>query len=159
MNINIISVGRVKEGYYTEAVNEYLKRLSPYAVCKIIELPETRLSKSPSEGEINAALEREAELIKKAIPRSSHVTALCIEGEELDSEGFSKRLSRLNVSGVSTFTFLIGGSFGLDKALKSSADLRLSFSRMTLPHSLARVFLLEQLYRALNLQNGGKYHK
>ena len=159
VTIQLICVGKMKESFYIQAVQEYSKRLGPYCRLLIDELPESRLSSSPSDAEINAALKKEADQIRKVLVRGSVVIALCIEGKALPSPDFSSLLEQYEVSGASRIVFLIGGSFGLDSALKSEADCRLSMSPMTFPHHLARVMLLEQLYRAFQIRAGGRYHK
>ncbi len=159
LGVKLLCVGKMREKHYMEALQEYEKRLRPYCRLEIEELPEYRLPESPSEGEIEAALDREAEQILSKIPAGAWVCALCIEGEMRSSEELAALLQRLTVRGVSRAVFLIGGSFGLHGRVKARADERLSMSRMTFPHHLARVMLAEQLYRAFSIQNGGKYHK
>ncbi|MBQ5320556.1 MAG: 23S rRNA (pseudouridine(1915)-N(3))-methyltransferase RlmH [Oscillospiraceae bacterium] len=158
VKIKIINVGTNKESYFKEGINEYIKRLSPFASVEMISLPETKLPFSPSDAEIKAGLEKEADFVLKNIPPSSFVFALCIEGKELSSEEFSILLQN-KMSSYSSFTFIIGGSFGLSEEIKRKADNKLSFSKMTMPHTLAKLFLAEQLYRAFSIMNGGKYHK
>lgn len=159
LNINIITVGRLKEAYLRDACAEYIKRMGAYSKVKVIELAESRLPDSPSDKEISNALENEAKSIIAAIPSGSAVIAMCIEGKMLSSEDFSARLEQFALSGKSTISLIIGSSFGLSDTIKRAADLRMSMSPMTFPHQLARVMLLEQLYRALSIQNNGKYHK
>lgn len=157
--ITIICVGKLKEKFYIEAAAEYVKRLQRHCDLALIELPETRLGDNPSDAEIRQALSGEAELIRQKIPKGSAVTALCIEGKSCDSETLSQRLAEFALAGRSGVTFLIGGSFGLDDALKRQADWRLSMSPMTFPHHMARIMLLEQVYRAYQIAAGTKYHK
>ena len=126
---------------------------------EIIELPEQRLPQSPSQGEIEQALDKEAALIEAKIPQGAAVVALCVEGKAMSSEQLADYLGKLAVSGTSRLCLLIGGSCGLSERVKQRAALRLSMSPMTFPHHLARVMVLEQLYRALNIAAGGKYHK
>ncbi|MBO4797378.1 MAG: 23S rRNA (pseudouridine(1915)-N(3))-methyltransferase RlmH [Clostridia bacterium] len=159
IRVSLIAVGSLKESYLREAFEEYRKRLGSYVSFSLNEIREERLSPSPSPAEIRSALEREGERISEAIPPRSYRIALCIEGSLIDSVSFASRLSELSASGVSSFAFLIGGSYGLSEAVKRSADWKLSFSPMTFPHQLMRVILTEQLYRAMNLSGGGKYHK
>ena len=159
LTVQFICVGKLKESFYLQAVQEYAKRLGAYCRLLIDEIPETRLSSSPSEAEIVAALSKEADQIRKCIPRGGVVIASCIEGKALSSPEFSSLLERYEIAGVSHVTLLIGGSFGLDEALKAASDFRLSMSPMTFPHHLARVMLLEQLYRAFQIRTGGRYHK
>lgn len=157
--VRLICVGKLGEKFWKTACDEYAKRLSAYCKLEIIELPEQRLPDSPSAGQIQQALAREAELIRAKIPSGAAVFALCVEGKPLSSEELAEAIGSLTVSGTSRLVLLIGGSCGLDEALKKDAKLRLSMSKMTFPHHLARVMVLEQLYRSLNILGGGKYHK
>lgn len=159
LNIKIICVGKLKEKFYLAAAEEYRKRLGAFCRLELEELPESRLPAEPSPAEIAAALKKEAESISLRIPSGALVAAMCIEGKELDSVRFSELLSLCAVKGRSRIVFLIGGSVGLDESLKQRADLRLSMSQMTFPHHLARIMLLEQLYRAFQIREGSKYHK
>lgn len=159
LQVHLICVGKLKESFYLAACQEYAKRLSGSCKLVITELPEVRLSESPSPGELDAALSKEASMIREHLPKGTHVTALCIEGKTLSSEDFSKQLDQLMLRGVSGLALVIGGSFGLHPTLKARADWRLSMSSMTFPHHLARVMLLEQLYRAFQISKGGRYHK
>lgn len=157
--VRLICVGKLGERFWAEAVREYEKRLSAYCRLEIVELPEQRLPQSPSAGEIAQAIEKEAALIEDRLPAGAAVVALCVEGKLLSSEELAGYLERLTVSGTSRLCLLIGGSHGLAERVKRRAALRLSMSAMTFPHHLARVMVLEQLYRALNIAAGGKYHK
>ncbi len=157
--ITVLCVGKLKESFYEQAVKEYEKRLSRCCKLEIIELPEQRLPDAPSPAEISQALQREAALIGQKLPKSGALIALCIEGQEMSSEALSRRIQQFAARGAAQLTFLIGSSFGLDEDLKRKADLRLSMSPMTFPHHLARVMLLEQLYRAYQIETGTKYHK
>lgn len=160
MNINIIAIGKLKESYLREAAYEYSKRLSGFCKLNIIEIPESRLSENPGEKEIQNALTNEARLIEEQINKKSALNiALCIEGRQLSSEELSQKISGAGVNGKSTINFIIGSSFGISPDVKSKADFKLSMSRMTFPHQLARVLLLEQIYRAFQISSGGKYHK
>jgi len=152
-------VGKLKEGYFKEACAEYAKRLGAYCRLKITELPESRLSDNPSEKEIAAALENEGKQILTLIPQSAAVIPLCIEGTELSSEMLAWRLDKLMTEGTSCICFIIGSSYGLSDSVKKRAVLRLSMSPMTFPHRLARVMLLEQIYRSFSILGNGKYHK
>lgn len=158
-HVRLICVGKLKETFYREACAEYEKRLKGYCQLDIVELPEQRLPERPSQAQVDAALHKEAEVIRAKIPSGSRVIAMCIEGKELSSEELADQLANWMGSGTSQICVLIGGSCGLDQILKQSAQMRLSMSPMTFPHHLARVMVLEQLYRALNLAAGGKYHK
>jgi len=154
--VTIIAVGKLKERAYSDLCAEYLRRLSPFYAASIQELPEERLPDNPSDAQIRAALQTEAARIRKAIPNSAYKIALCVEGKSLSSVDFSQKLSAVTAPSV---VFLIGGSNGLDEALKKECDLRVSFSAMTFPHHLFRVMLLEQVYRSCMIQAGKKYHK
>lgn len=158
MKITVIALASLKEKYLKEAADEYIKRLGAFCDLKIIELDPVRLSEKPSYAEISAALSREAELIAKKIPAGDFVVPLCIEGKQFSSEEFAEMLEeKVNIGrGV---TFIIGSSCGLSDDIKRRADLKLSFSKMTFPHKLFRVMLLEQLYRAFKICSGGAYHK
>lgn len=157
--VTLICVGKLKEKFYAQATAEYAKRLSRFCKLEIVELPESRLSDSPSPAEISQALTAEAALIEAKLPKGSALVAMCIEGEELSSPQLAEKTRQFAVSGVSNLTFLIGGSVGLSPAIKAQADFRLSMSPMTFPHHLARVMLLEQIYRAYQINAGTKYHK
>lgn len=157
MTIVLIVIGRLKEEYLRSACAEYIKRLGRYCTLELHELDECRLSNSPSEKEIAAALKKEAEQIKKYA--RGMVIPMCIEGKQLTSPELSEKLTEAGVSGQSTVTFVIGSSFGLAPEIKSMGALKLSMSKMTFPHQLARVMLLEQIYRAFQIAEGGKYHK
>ena len=159
LGVRLICVGKLGEKFWAQAVKEYEKRLSGYCKLEIIELPEQRLPQTPSEGEITQALDREAALIESKIWPGAAVIAMCVEGKPMSSEQLADYFSRLTVSGTSRICLLIGGSFGLSEKIKQKAALRLSMSPMTFPHHLARVMVLEQVYRALNIAAGGKYHK
>lgn len=157
MTINLIAVGKLKEDYLRSACAEYIKRLSRYCTFELHEIDECRLSNSPSEKEILAALRKEGEQIKRCA--KGFIIPLCIEGKMLDSPQLSKKIADAAVGGQSAVTFIIGSSFGLDREIKDMGALRLSMSPMTFPHQLARVMLLEQVYRSFQIAEGGKYHK
>lgn len=159
LNIKIICVGKLKERFYEAAVSEYTKRLSAFCRLEIEELNEVRLPQDPSDSEIASALAKEGENIKSRIPKGALVIAMCIEGKQADSTQFSEMLSSAAVSGESKICFIIGGSYGLAKDVKETAKVKLSMSKMTFPHHLARVMLLEQIYRGFKIAEGGKYHK
>ena len=154
----VLCVGRCKEPFYIDACTEYAKRLSRFCRLEVTELPESRLPARPSAAQIQSALSHEAEAVRARFPANPLLTALCVEGEPLSSEALAARLARWEQDPRQP-VFLIGGSFGLHGSLKSAADLRLSMSAMTFPHHLARVMLLEQLYRAFQINAGGPYHK
>ena len=157
--ITVLCVGKLKEKFYQEAAAEYAKRLGRHCKLEIIELPESRLPEDPSAAEIQRALAAEAAAIREKLPKGGALVAMCIEGKPMSSEAFADVLTARMNSGVSQICVLIGGSCGLDEQLKRQAALRLSMSPMTFPHHLARVMVLEQIYRALNIAAGGKYHK
>lgn len=159
LKVTMIFVGTVKERYLTEAISEYEKRLSAYCTLSNICIKDERLPDKPSHAEIAGALKREGERILAAIPPRAYVVALCVEGKQMTSEDFSKKLTALSIDGYSEVCFVIGGSDGLSDEVKKAAKMRLSISEMTFPHQLMRVILLEQLYRAFNIASGGKYHK
>lgn len=157
--VSVICVGKLKEKFYAEAAAEYTKRLQRHCKLDIIELPESRLSDAPSPAEIQKALACEAAAIREKLPKGGAVIALCIEGKTCSSEELSRRMADFAVAGKTQLTFLIGGSVGLDEELKRQADWRLSMSPMTFPHHMARIMLLEQIYRAYQIEQGTKYHK
>ena len=152
LSVRLICVGKLGEKFWADAVKEYTKRLGAYCKLEIIELPEQRLPQTPSEGEIAQALEKEAALIESKLLPGASVIAM-------SSEQLADYFGKLTVSGTSKICVLIGGSCGLSERVKKKAALRLSMSPMTFPHHLARVMVLEQIYRALNIAAGGKYHK
>lgn len=159
MNIRLVCVGKLKEKYFLEAVSEYQKRLSTLCKLEIIEVAEQRLPESPTLSQIKVALEKEASEIRLKIPKGAITVAMCIEGKEISSNEMAEGLSYWAVNGNSNICFIIGGSFGLGEDIKEYASLKLSMSRMTFPHNLARVVLLEQIYRAFSILKGAKYHK
>lgn len=140
-------------------MREYEKRLSAFCKFEVIELEPVRLPENPSDAEISAALETEADKILAKIPQQSAVIALCIEGKQLSSPDLAKKISDLGIGGAGTVIFIIGSSFGLSERVKKAAAIRLSMSEMTFPHQLARVMLAEQVYRAFTIINNRKYHK
>ena len=153
-HVKLICFGKLKESHWRAACAEYEKRLGPYCKLETIELNSVPLPDEPSAAQIEQALATEAKLAGEKILKGAAVAALCVEGRQMSSEQFAAWLE-----GQSEAVLLIGSSFGLSEELKSRADLRLSLSKMTFPHQLARVNLLEQLYRASQIQTGGKYHK
>mgnify|MGYP001088301448 FL=1 len=159
LRVCLICVGKLKERFYQEACAEYVKRLSPYCKLTITELPEEKLPQAPSQAQIDAALAKEAAAIRGRIPPSARVVALCVEGRLRSSEEMARMFPDLAYSREKCLVFLIGGSYGLDETLKSEAQVRLSMSPMTFPHHLARVMLLEQIYRGAKINEGGRYHK
>ena len=159
MKTQILAFGTLSEKHWTAACAEYQKRLSRSWPLTVTELQEERLPQSPTPGEIAAALASEAKAALAKIPPRAYVIALCVEGEMLSSPQLSKKMEEAALHGASEIVFLIGSSYGLDPSLKARADLRLSISRMTFPHQLARVILCEQIYRAAQIAAGVPYHK
>ncbi len=159
IKIRVIALGKLKEKYWRDAVEEYSKRISGYSDFEIIELAPQKLPESPSEALIEAALKKEAEQIIKIIPKGSAVVPLCIEGKQIDSEALSRYIDKTILMGQNTLTFIIGSSHGLHSDIKRLGGLKLSMSPMTFPHQLARVMLCEQLYRAFKISEGSAYHK
>ena len=158
-DITLITMGKLKEKFYISAADEYTKRLGAYCRFRLLELPEQRLPDNPSPAEISAGLEKEAELILSKLPKGCWLCVFTPEGKELSSEGFAQKLSEVKISGKSSACFLIGSSFGISPQIKAKADFRLSMGKMTFPHHLARIMVLEQIYRAEAIQAGSKYHK
>lgn len=159
MNIKIICVGKLKEKYLKDACNEYIKRLSRFGSVDVNELNEFKISDTPSETEIEKAIAKESESILKAISKNDYVIALDVKGEMKSSEILAKEISVKLTEGVSSLCFVIGGSNGYDDSVRKRADMKLSFSKMTFPHQLFRVMLLEQIYRVFKINSGEKYHK
>ena len=158
-DITLIVMGKLKEKFYISAAAEYEKRMKAYASFKIVELPEFRLPENPSPAEIQNGLEKEAEQILTKIPKGAWFCVLTPEGKLLSSEALADKIKEVKNSGKSSACFLIGSSFGIAQRIKDRADFKLSMSPMTFPHHLARVMVLEQLYRAEAIQAGSKYHK
>ncbi len=159
-NITVIALGKLNADYFKKAAAEYEKRLSAYCKLKIIELPEEMIAeKNASPAVIEKALEKEGKAILAAVPKSSAIVAMCIEGKQKTSEELAEYLQQRAGSGAGGVAFVIGSSHGLADSVKKEAAVRLSMSKMTFPHQLARVMLLEQIYRAYSISSGGKYHK
>ena len=159
LGVTFICVGKMREDHYSAAFAEYEKRLGALCRFELRELPEVRLPDRPSDSEIASALRREGEAITRAIPRGALAVAMCIEGQQMPSEALARLLAGTAASGSPRVCFIVGGSYGLDAEVKRAADLRLSMSEMTFPHHLARVMLAEQVYRALSINSGLRYHK
>lgn len=157
--ITLLAMGKLKEKFYISACEEYSKRLGAYCKFNLLELPEVRLPEDPSPAEITAGLEKEADIIFSKIPKGAWLCIFTPEGKELSSEAFAKKMADVKLAGKSSACFLIGSSFGISPRVKAAADLKLSMGPMTFPHHLARVMVLEQLYRAESIQAGSKYHK
>ena len=158
-SITLITVGRLKEKFYTSAAEEYAKRLKAYAKFDLIELAEQRLPEVPSPAQVEAGLKKEGEQILAKVPKGAWLCVMSPEGRLLSSEQLADTLAGVKSGGKSSACFVIGSSFGLAPEVKQRADLLLSMSKMTFPHHLARVMVLEQLYRAEAIQAGSKYHK
>ncbi len=158
IRVKLVTLGKLKEKYLREAADEYIKRLSRYCALEIVELQPKALPDNPSAEQIAAALAAEAELIEKQLPKCGTVVAMCIEGKQQSSEELAATLESAALSGGNA-TFIIGSSFGIDESLKRRADIKLSMSKMTFPHQLARVMLLEQIYRGFKINEGSAYHK
>ena len=159
LNINIICVGKIKERYFVDACKEYEKRLKAFCNLKIIEVSPVPLPENPNQSQIDCALEEEAKKILSKVGKNEVLIPLCIEGEQITSEKLSELFVNYGVSGNSSVTFVIGGSHGLSEVLKAKGKFKMSMSEMTFPHRLARVMLLEQIYRAFSISSGSKYHK
>ena len=158
-DVTLIAMGKLKENFYISAASEYEKRMKGYCNFKLLELPEVRLPDTPSQAEISMGLEKEADLILSKIPKGAWFCVLTPEGKLLSSEALADKLADVKNSGKSSVCFLIGSSFGMAPRIKEKADFKLSMSPMTFPHHLARIMVLEQLYRAESIQAGSKYHK
>lgn len=159
MRVTLLCIGKLKETYLKDGCDEYCKRLSPFCKLTLIELGEEKCCDSPSSAAIAEVIEKEGERIIAKIPNNSYVIPLCIEGKMIASTAFAQKIETIALSGKSAVTFIIGGSFGLSDKVKQLADLQLSISSMTFPHQLARMLLLEQVYRAFSILRNSKYHK
>jgi 23S rRNA (pseudouridine1915-N3)-methyltransferase len=159
VHIHIISVGKLKEKYLMQGIDEYKKRLSSYAKVDITEVPDEKAPEHLSEQEMEQIKQREGERILEKIPNDAYVIALAIEGKMKSSEQFAASIDKLATYGKSKIAFIIGGSLGLSKQVMQRADEALSFSKMTFPHQLMRLILLEQIYRAFRINRGEPYHK
>ena len=158
-DITLICMGKLKEKFYLSAAAEYEKRLRGYCSFKILELPEHRLPENPSPAEIQAGLEKEADLILSKLPKGAWFCVLTPEGKIISSEDLAEKMRDVKNSGKGSACFLIGSSFGMASRVKEKADFKLSMGKMTFPHHLARIMVLEQLYRSEAIQAGSKYHK
>lgn len=160
LTVTVICIGKLKEEYLRMACGEYQKRLGAFCKLNLVELSEYKIPGNPSQAQIDKAIEEEGKDILSHIkPGNNAVIPLCIEGKQLSSEGLADKMSQLALSGKSEIYFIIGGSFGLSDEVKRAGSLKLSMSPMTFPHQLARVMLLEQIYRAFQINTNGKYHK
>lgn len=159
MKITLITVGKIKEKYFSDAIAEYAKRLSRYCKLEIVEVADEKTPDGASEALENQIKEKEGERILAKVPEGAYVVALAIEGKQLDSEELADKMEKWNVNGVSHLVFIIGGSLGLTPKVLNRSDFKLSFSKMTFPHQLMRVVLLEQIYRSFRIRNNEPYHK
>lgn len=160
IKINIICIGKIKEKYFTDAIGEYSKRLTAFCKFNILELNEEKIrSNTPNQSQIVEVLDAEGKRLLQKIGSGDYVIAMCIEGKMLSSEELSRVVADASISGKSTVDFIIGGSYGLSDEVKSRANLKLSMSKMTFPHQMARMILSEQIYRAFEISSNGKYHK
>ena len=158
LSVNVICVGKLKEKYLRDALDEYRKRLSPLCRFCVTELPEEKAAAHPSNAQVQQIVLAESKRILEKIGKNDYVVALCVEGKNLSSEEFAQKIERISLD-ASAVDFIIGGSWGLSDALKTRADFRLSMGRMTFPHQLFRVMLAEQIYRAFQINLGTRYHK
>lgn len=159
MKITVLAVGKIKESFYRQAIAEFSKRLSRYCKLEFVEVADEKAPEKLSGTEENRIKDREGERLLHHIRDTDYVCALAIEGEQLNSVALSKKINQLGVSGKSSIVFVIGGSLGLSRTVISRADFLLSFSKMTFPHQLMRVILLEQVYRCFRIIQGEPYHK
>lgn len=157
MNIKLVVIGKLKEKYLRDGCDEYIKRLSKFCNLKIVELDEYKLPDKPSQKDINNALINESKNILKHC--EGYIISMCIEGNQVSSEDLAKKFETVTLNGYGTITFIIGSSFGLDSSVKNKSDFKLSMSKMTFTHQIARMLLLEQIYRAFQINTNGKYHK
>ena len=156
MKFTVIAVGKLKERFWSDACSEYLKRLQPYAKTRVVEIADVDPARAGGEA---ASVKREGISIMKEIPESAHVVLLAIDGKQRSSEGLSERIDDLGLNGIGEVVFVVGGSCGVSADVRARADETLSFGLIALPHNLARVVLLEQLYRACKISRGEPYHK
>lgn len=159
INVTLIYVGKLKEKYLRDGCDEYIKRIGAFCSLNMVEINEEKISDNPSPAQIETVIQKEGERILAKIPSGAYVVPMCIEGKQLSSEELSQMIEKNSVQGTSRFVFIIGGSYGLSDEVKKRASFKLSMSKMTFPHQLARMMLLEQLYRAFSISNNGKYHK
>ncbi len=159
MKITVLTVGKIKEKFYTAAIDEYSKRLSRYCKLNIIQVADEKTIENSTEKEMDIIKAKEGERILKNIPDDAFVITLEINGKMLDSEELADKINKLGIMGESHIVFVIGGSLGLHKDVSKRANFKLSFSKMTFPHQLMRVILLEQIYRSYRIINNEPYHK
>lgn len=159
MRITVIAVGKIKEKYFTAAIEEYAKRLSRFCKLELLEVPDEKTPDGAGEAQESQIREKEGNRILRKLSENSYVVVLAINGKMFDSVELSQQMERWNINGISHITFIIGGSLGLSPQILEKADLKLSFSKMTFPHQLMRVVLLEQIYRSYMIRSGAPYHK
>ncbi len=159
MKIRVLCVGKVRESFFRSAIAEYSKRLSRYCRLEIVEVPDEKTPENASAAEKEQIKNTEGKRLLRAVHETDYVIALAIEGKMLDSAAFAREIEQLGVHGISSLSFLIGGSLGLSEEILQRADTQLSFSKMTFPHQLMRVILLEQIYRGYRIIHGEPYHK
>lgn len=158
MRITIVAAGKIKEKYLTAGINEFMKRLGPFANVRIVEINEEKMKDNPSEAEKEQTLQQEGQRLLRQVPEGSYLFVLDVYGQQLSSEKLAAKLDALALQGRSNITFLIGGAFGLSEEVRQAADLRLSFSPMTFTHQMIRLLLVEQIYRCFKINRGEKYH-
>ncbi|HPJ00256.1 MAG TPA: 23S rRNA (pseudouridine(1915)-N(3))-methyltransferase RlmH [Enterococcus sp.] len=159
MNIKIITVGKLKEKYLVQGINEYVKRLGAYVKIQLVEVPDEKAPENLSEAEMLQVKEKEGQRILAKIKEQEYVYALAIEGKNPSSEDFAKQIDQLGIQGKSQLVFVIGGSLGLSEAVMKRSNAQISFGKMTYPHQLMKLILVEQIYRAFRINTGGPYHK
>ncbi|MBO0431808.1 23S rRNA (pseudouridine(1915)-N(3))-methyltransferase RlmH [Enterococcus sp. DIV0660C] len=159
MNIKIISVGKLKEKYLIQGINEYVKRLGAYAKMELIEVPDEKAPENLSDAQMQQVKDREGERILSKIKEHDYVFALAINGKNPTSEAFAKQIDQLGIQGKSHLTFVIGGSLGLSESVMKRSNTQISFGKMTYPHQLMRLILVEQIYRVFRINTGAPYHK
>ena len=159
MNIHIIAVGKIKEKHIREGINEFSKRLSRYAKLNIVEIADEKAPENLSQKDMEKVMEKEGDKIISKIPQNSFIVSLVIEGKHISSEALSQKMEDIMVGGINDISFIIGGSLGLSNKVKQMSDFKLSFSKMTFPHQIMRLILLEQIYRSFRIMRNEPYHK
>ncbi len=159
MNITVVTVGKIKEKYINLGIDEFSKRLKAYCKLNIIEVQDEATPDNASDKEEDLIRKKEGEKIRAKLPKNSYIIVLAIDGKQLSSEDLSRKIDELAIDGISDISFIIGGSLGLDSEIINLADYKLSFSKMTFPHQLMRLILLEQVYRSFRISVGAPYHK
>jgi 23S rRNA (pseudouridine1915-N3)-methyltransferase len=159
MKITILTVGKIKEKFYTDAINEYAKRLSRYCKLEIVQVADEKTNENATENEMELIKRKEGDRLLKYIPEEAYVITLEIQGKSIDSVELAEKINQLGIGGTSHIIFVIGGSLGIHKAVSDRANYKLSFSKMTFPHQLMRVILLEQIYRSYRIIHNQPYHK